>query len=122
MGYRSTVGIKCQKKSFELFKTAYELNKIVPDEIFQNGDEDEFILIWKSIKWYPKYEDVEAIENVMDELDAYDDSNNAYDIEMGYSMIRLGESDGDIECRDNTDNLDFYYVRDIDTEGFIPKE
>ena len=123
MGYRSIVGIKCQKKSFELFKSAYEEYNAKPDEIYHNEVGDEFIMIWDWWKWNTDFEEVEAIENVMSELDVYDDDDNpACDKEMGYVFIRLGEDDGDVEYKRNTYDLDFYYERKIDTYGFTLEE
>ena len=117
MGYRSVVGIKCEEKAFEKFKSAYEEQSFTPDKIYHNNENDEFILVWDWVKWYDDFEEVQAIENVMDELDEYDIDKSTSD-GMGYKMIRLGESDEDVEERDNSSDLEFYYIRQLDTDGF----
>ena len=51
----------------------------------------------------------------MDELDEIEEP---YSKEMAYKMIRLGEDDQDVESRENSWDIEFYYVREFDTDGF----
>ena len=114
MGYLSKVGIKCEKAAYELFKNAWEEVNFAPDKILVNGD--EHIIQWNWVKWYEgDFEDVDAICKVMDELD---DHFGTSDDGYGYKFIRLVESGGDEEERDNCYNVEFYWYRELDTDGF----
>ncbi len=117
MGYKSTVGIKCEQKAYDMFKKAWESENFTPDKILSNGD--EHIIVWDRVKWYDDadFTDVDAICKVMDELD---DHVGTSDDGYGYKFIRLGESCGDEEERDNGYDVDFYWYRELDTDGFKP--
>ena len=111
MGYRSTVGIVCQKGAFDKLNS---LDGACPwDKMFKK--DDEILLKWEYVKWYEDYHDIKVIENALDELD---DIPDPYLKGMGYSMLRLGEDYGDVEDRSNTCQLVCYMIRDIDTDGF----
>ena len=111
MGYRSEVAIKCQKGAYDYINSidgAYGWDRTLTDGT-------DFILEWEWIKWYEEYEGIKAI---VDALNALDEIEDPYDTSMGYKMIRLGEDDGDVEERSNTDMIEFYYTRRFDTAGF----
>lgn len=115
MGYRSMVAIKCEPKAFEMFENAYKEVEFWPNEILVSDESDEKILVWDWVKWFDDYPDIQAIESVMSKLD---ESEYYTKEKTGYKMIRLGESDDDIEVRDNGSGIEFYYIRQFDTEGF----
>ena len=112
MGYRSEVAIKCEEKAFEMLKETYKRVDLPPDKLYKDGE--HFILYWDWIKWYDSYEDVGAIESVMDELDELQDPNNHDDTGYGYRFMRLGEDDTDIETRQNSWDIELWMVRKID--------
>lgn len=108
MGYRSDVGIMCQPKAYEMFKK--EFDTISPHKILQR--DDYHLLIWEWIKWYPDYEDIAKVEEIMDELGDHEDENG-----YGYKFLRLGENDTDVEVRTNNFNVELWMIREIE----IPK-
>lgn len=112
MGYRSEVAIKCEEKAFEMFRETYKRVELMPDKVYKDGD--YFILYWDWIKWYDSYEDVGAIESVMDELDELQDPNREEKTGYGYRFMRLGEEDTDIETRENDWNIELWMIRKID--------
>lgn len=108
MGYYSLVGIKCELRAYERFEKVFkDYPTITPDEISKSGH--LYNLKWNSIKWYNGYEDIDAVENVMDWLDEHDEK-----VGYGYSFIRLGEEYSDIEERENSTDMDLYFIRDLD--------
>ena len=116
MGYRSTVGIKCQSGAYEKFKAAWDRNMFSPHKILTDDNQTEYILIWEWVKWNDFYEEVAAIEQVMDELDEYA-NDEAWENKMAYKKLELGEDDTDVTHRQNSYNISLYYIREIDTDG-----
>ena len=118
MGYRSNVAIKCQKGAYRKISSNKEILEY--DKLLTDGQ--EYIMIWDYVKWYDDYPEVIAIDCILKELDSIED---AYDKGMAYKFIRLGESDGDVEERTNSYDIDFYYLREFDTGNFtqiiVPK-
>lgn len=110
MGYRSEVAIKCEEKAFEVLKDAYKKVDFEPDKIYK--DDDCFILYWDWVKWYGIYEEVQAIEKALNELDKLEAKEESG--EYGYKFLRLGENDDDIESRENNWDLELYIIRQID--------
>lgn len=113
MGYRSDVGIKCNKKAYEMFVEAAKANDIMPDHVYKNSC-SEYTLFWNCVKWYDHYSDVQSIENVMQKLD---EMHEVYEDFLGYKFIRIGEEFGDIETRTNDYEIDFYVTRTFDVDG-----
>lgn len=112
MGYRSEVAIKCEKKAFEMFRETYNKVDFPPDKVYKDGK--HFILYWDWVKWYDTYEDVGAVESVMDELNELQDLNNGEETGYGYRFMRLGEEDNDIETRENSWDIELWMTRKID--------
>lgn len=102
MGYRSDVLIKCEKNAFDKIKKAYKSVDFPPEVIRRGG---YYYLKWSHVKWYPEFDFVKAIENVLDDLDEEKDE--------AYSFIRIGEDMDDNECRENSYDLDFYIIRTV---------
>ena len=122
MGYRSDVGIKCRAKAFEKFKEVYEKVGLYPTQIFEKTEDgqDEKILVWEWVKWYDSYPEIQAIEEVMDELnddEFFKDIPNEEMSDWGYKFIRLGEDGDDVEERDNDCDVEFYYIRQFDIDS-----
>ena len=112
MGYISEVAIKCEEKAFEMFKKVCKEVNYLPDKIYKDGN--EYILYWGGIKWYEGYEDIQAIISVMNKLDELQDPNNYNETGYGYSFMRLGEDNDDIETRENDWDIELYMIRQID--------
>lgn len=119
MGYRSQVGIKCQKNGFEKFKAAYEAHNFEPDEIYVNADKSEYLLYWDWVKWYDNFDCVKAINKIMNELDELDESD-AWDQGLAYKMIRLGEDYDDTEIQCNSYDIELWIAREIDKTDMRP--
>lgn len=114
MGYRSEVAIKCEEKAYKLFEEVFLERElyIMPDKIYKDGD--DYILYWEWAKWYECYEGVQAIIDVMNDLDDCGNKDGGY----GYKFMRIGEDDNDTETRSNDWNIELWMIRKID----IPDE
>ena len=112
MGYRSEVAIKCEEKAYGMLKEACHNMDIMPDKIFEDGD--EYILYWDWIKWYEDYEEIAAIVKTLDKLDELQNSNNNETTGYGYRFMRLGENDADTETRGNDCDIELWIIRRID--------
>ncbi len=113
MGYRSEVAIRCQDKAFEMFQKSW--GELIPDKVFHK--ENDHLIYWDWVKWYEDYPDVSAIENVMSELNELE-NDEATEKKMGYSFMRLGEDDTDIETKNNTYDIELWMIRKIDLSDF----
>ena len=117
MGYRSEVAIKCQKNAYEKFAKVYK--GCEPDKVLSNGD-DDYLLYWSWIKWYDDYPEIQAINDVMTELDEMfgGDNENIYDNHWGYKFLRIGEDDNDVEDQSNCCDIELWMRREIDLSDF----
>lgn len=117
MGYRSEVGIKCDEKAYEMFVQTAKDNDIVPHHIYKEeyGGVAQYTMLWNCVKWYDFYDDVKAIENVMQQLDQTHEASS-YD-GLGYKFIRIGESYDDIEERTNEYDIELWVTCTIDIDG-----
>ena len=97
MGYRSNASICCFEKAFEKFKEAYEKHNYKPDDV-EEISEGVYILTWEWTKWYEEFDNVIAINDVMNEL-TEDEFNNKK--EYAFKFIRVGEDDEDVEVEAN---------------------
>lgn len=118
MGYRSEVAIRCQKNAYEKFAKAYK--GCEPDKVYSNGD-DDYLLYWSWIKWYDEYPEIQAINNVMSELDQMFDGNSedVYDSHWGYKFLRIGEDDTDVKDQTNCYDIELWMRREIDLSDFV---
>lgn len=128
MGYRSTVAIRCQKNAYEMLKKTYEEMNFPPDKVLTAPDDDgqylseQYLIIWDWVKWYDCFDYIEAIEKTMDQLDEMrhkSSGREVYDSEYGYRFVRSGEQDGDIEYRDNNDDLELWAEVTINIDDFV---
>ena len=111
MGYRSEVAIRCEEAAFRILKaTCAEVN-LLPDKCYK-ADDGTFVLYFDWVKWYDDYKDVSAIMHVLSQLDDLHDPDS--DDGFGYKYLRLGESDGDTEERDNDPDIELWQIRSID--------
>lgn len=116
MGYYSDVGIKCERKAFEMFREAYKEHNFLPGYIYKT-DDDIYTLVWELVKWYQGIPCIDAIIEVMNELDMiYDESEGDCEGYI-YAFNRIGEDDTDLEHRENSWDLDFYIERKFPIEG-----
>lgn len=115
MGYRSDVGIKCQRGAFERIMKTAQAHDFMPEIVLRDEKYDEYFLEWQYVKWYSGfYDEVDAIELELSDMDGRSEE----DIEkekLGYKMIRIGESDNDIETRTNDYDCELYLTMEFDT-------
>lgn len=109
MGYRNQVAIKCEERAYKKIKDVCKNVNNMPDKIYKCQNEKEYILYWDWVKWWNLDNDIKAIENALSELDKLDIKSG-----YGYTFMRLGEEDGDIEIRENVCYLDLFTTRKID--------
>lgn len=116
MGYYSDVGIKCEEKAFEMFREAYKEHNFLPGYIYKT-DDDIYTLVWEYVKWYQGITCIDAITEVMNELDKIYDQSEGDCEGYIYAFNRIGEDDTDLEHRENSWDLDFYIERKFPIEG-----
>lgn len=116
MGYRSDVGIKCEEKAFEMFREAYEEHDFLPGYIYKTED-NIYTLVWEYVKWYEDFPEVNAIIDVMSQLDQLYDETEGDCGGYIYAFNRIGEEDTDNEHRENSWDLEFYIERKFPIEG-----
>ena len=122
MGYCSNVALSMYKKDYDKMIELNEKNMISDNlielaekHIFTDSDDNVIVLYWDSVKWYPEYSDVKAVEDYLCTLREQD---------RPYNFIRIGEGWDDIEysCHysdivDNDvviDKINLYRAIDID--------
>lgn len=108
MGY-SEVAIKCEQKPFKMLIEVCKREDFMPDRILKDGE--YFILHWDWVKWNDWYDEVAAIESVLERF------KERGKIEKGwcYKFLRIGESLNDIEERgDEEGEMGLNYVCRID--------
>ena len=97
MGYRSTVALCLTEKGYDSIIEAlgYEEEKRQKEveDLFNTADErylhtptNHRLFVWKGIKWYEYYSDINFVINEIRELD-YED----------YRFVRIGEDSDDVE-------------------------
>lgn len=95
MGYRSEVTLALKPAAVALFSTLRTRNGFASllDEadVGEHNDGTESYS-WSSIKWYDSYEEISAINRLMDRMD-----ENGMEDE--YRFVRVGEDDSDIDTR-----------------------
>lgn len=112
MGYKSKVAIKCEEKAYKMLRKTFQKVGRFPDKMYK--DENEYILYWEWIKWDTGFYDVATIEDTLNELDELKDIDNPESNGYGYKLVRIGESDNDIETRKNSWEIELYPVCKID--------
>ena len=118
MGYRSDVTIRCEKKAFQMFKTAWEKVDFKPHRILESGEDGNYtyILNWNWVKWYREFEEVSEIMNVCYALDEKDEEGYAY------KVIEIGEDNATEEYANEAGYEvfdDFYVVVDVNLPSDI---
>ena len=117
MGYRSDVGIALEEKAYAMLAPVLFETDELPDKVLYNKETKTALLLFDWRNWNKYWvESVKKIEAVLDKLDEIDFTGETDG--FGYKMIRLGEEDNDIESRDNCHNVELYYRREIDTDGY----
>ena len=133
MGYRSNVKLLISKKGFkkleeQCLKSDDDCvrNMIKIDinglDLFESSvdntalPKDSIMLGWNYVKWYQNFKDVQAVENVLRELDDMVEEEPALIDEYFYKLIEIGE-DGAIREETNDENekfvSDFYVIQDF---------
>lgn len=97
MNYTSEVSIRCKPKAYEMLKKTYEINDIMPDKTFQNGD--CHILYWGSIVWDEDNDvRVAAMATALKQLDDLFDPSDAKTTDYGYKMFRMDLRQQHFKC------------------------
>ena len=120
MGYRSTIGIAIQKDA--LLKHTLLSKKPVPEllitadqsnypECMQDDAETVAYFYIDYVKWYGTYEDVMAVESLLERIE--EDPDHELDSDSSYGFLRIGEHDDDIETRGDPYQYDMYVERNI---------
>jgi len=86
MGYRSQVAIAFKKEIYHQYENTLKKHIKDCDQISQTEGATAYIFTWDDVKWYPSYEDVRTIMNVLAECEEED-----------YGFVRVGEEAGDVE-------------------------
>lgn len=110
MGYRSEVVIMLESKAYEMVMDSMKkFNE--KEENVKNGysmkPHDEYsdnngnrIIRWYDVKWYPSYDDVKSVENVLSELN----SREGNELEgYRYKELILGEDNATEEYTNDYD-------------------
>lgn len=116
MGYYSEVGIKCREKAFEMFREVWSKNNMCPDEILFDKECNEYLIAWDCVKWYDAFEDVSAINEIMDKLDDMPDADIEAEDGYGYAFTRIGEDVCDVEMRTNNYEVELWVRRELDID------
>ena len=110
MGYYSQVAISMSKENYERLKVFDKENRDLKDllDIAEIKERNEVIVLsWDSLKWYPDFAGVQAIEEF---LASISDRNESY------SFIRLGEEIDDTQierCYGEEDDDDICDAIDV---------
>ena len=107
MGYRSEVAIVLSDEAYELLCCMIENieEKELLDSVLELVDEmyeekDNVLLYYECTKWYETYPEVDFIMDFI---------GNAFDEDMAFNYLRVGEDYADVENKWNrTDDLDTY--------------
>ena len=102
MGYRSEVAISMRKEDFELLKEFDKENKNLMEllEVAEIKKSWGVVVVkWDSLKWYPEFLEIQAIEEFLGKLS---------DEDKPYKFIRIGEYADDTEVEYNYGNEEKY--------------
>ena len=105
MGYRSEVYLRFAEPIVEVVDAARKLDDNL-DKMLSEGatlGKEKTDFTWEYTKWYDSYEEVRAVEGLMDMLQEDD-----------YGFIRLGEEEGDIESKGCPSEYDMYTNTTVD--------
>ena len=97
MGYYSDVKVICGNKAYEELKQVWEKVHLTPNRVTSDG-KSSWLIEWDYVKWYPNFEDVNAIEKTVNRI-AYDESDGIY-------FVRVGEDINDVEYFGNDKGYD----------------
>lgn len=95
MGYRSDIAISMRKEDFELLKEFDKENQNLVEllEVAEVKESRGAVVVkWDSLKWYPDFPEVQAIEEFLGKLS---------DEDKPYRFIRIGEAVDDTEVEYN---------------------
>lgn len=141
MGYRSNVKLLISKKGFEKLKeyclksnkecvkNMVDINTEGLDDFECNCDavyegsrynkklpKESVMLTWSDVKWYQTFEDVQAVENILEELNKVVEKEPDLIGDYYYKLIEIGEDGLVSEETNDEDNKfveDFYVIQDF---------
>ena len=105
MGYRSQVCLSVSEEADKILKDNADMIPALK-ELLKDGDSrvaERYY--WDSVKWYPSYPEIDALERFLCFMDSADDGQ--------YGFIRLGEEEDDIERRGAPWEFDMHVTRGI---------
>lgn len=108
MGYRSDVSIRCERRIAKKIYDVVERYQLKPSSIKYCARDDSYTFSWEWIKWYPEFEEISRVENILNESDG------------AYKFVRSGEELTDIEERASEAGWDYplYVVISIDNDDY----
>lgn len=78
-------------------------------------DNNEYILHWDWIRWDENEDIIKKIKNTFNKLDELQDEQDDDDATgYGYKFIRIGESNNDVETRENDEDIELCIICKID--------
>ena len=119
MGYRSEVALAVTAEALTYLMAKLAGNEEARKFIFEchdlldtDFDEDGGLKVyWDCVKWYSGYEEVQAIEAFMNDMDSRTSEYNGGDMDEHYRFCRIGE--------DRDDNEERGYLEAFDIERRI---
>lgn len=77
MAFYSNVFIACTEQAYKKFEAAYKAHNFEPTEIWRNSHGD-YLIGWAWVKWYEEFDEIKAIQAVIDELQDSDRKEDAF--------------------------------------------
>tara|TARA_Y100001937_G_scaffold67254_1_gene92004 strand:+ start:16076 stop:16402 length:327 start_codon:yes stop_codon:yes gene_type:complete len=105
MGYRSDVAVRFTPEAAKVVKIFAEMDNNIQEliEFADTADYDAGSFRWQHVKWYEDYPDITAFMDMLYQLHDED-----------YGMIRLGESEDDIERYGCPCDFEIWVTRSIE--------
>lgn len=126
MGYRSDVKLVISKKGYDMIaencaksdkewvRNMLTENTITETSKDNNNLRDDAISVeWNCVKWYRHFEDVSAVEDILDMLDKKVEENPELLDDYFYKLIAIGE---DNYTTERTNDLDYEILDDFYVE------
>lgn len=111
MGYRSDIVFAVNKETkmkYGLLLNKLDILNTEADSMYTTADGDTYWQL-EHRNWFDGYTDVDAVTDLMNELDSDEDDA------INYGFMRLGEDSGDVEERGNCSVYDIYFSQYIDS-------
>lgn len=100
------------KKVLAMALISNPLPELLANEVYETVD-DCVYWVFESIKWYPDYEDIRAVQEFFNYLDDLNNGKSFNDADPLYGAMRMGENDDDFEVWGDPYEFGIESVRDI---------